>query len=76
MFEKVQKLKKEIELLMKEKIKLESELSYLEKEWDSLIVNLNIKKEITLEELEKELAQRREELERLKNEFDSTDIRK
>lgn len=76
MYKKAQKLKEEIELLLREKAKLEGELSFLEKEWNNLTQTLNLDKNISREELLTELQKLNEELKRLEDEFNKSNIRK
>ncbi|MEM3509405.1 MAG: hypothetical protein QXL51_00165 [Candidatus Aenigmatarchaeota archaeon] len=75
MYKKAQKLKEEIELLLREKAKLEGELSFLEKEWSNLVHTLNLDKNISRDELLKELQKLNEELKELEDEFNKSNIR-
>jgi predicted nuclease with TOPRIM domain len=70
MFEKVKKLKKEIEDLILKKTKLEVELESLKNELNKLIKENSLPEDITNEQIDKMYAESLKKIEDIKNEFD------
>jgi regulator of replication initiation timing len=70
MFEKVKKLKQEIEDLVLKKTKLEVELDNLRNELNKLIKENSLPENITEEQIDKMYEEALKKIEDIKNEFD------
>jgi uncharacterized protein YoxC len=70
MFEKVKKLKQEIEDLVLKKTKLEVELDGLKNELNKLIKENSLPEDITNEQIDKMYEEALKKIEDIKNEFD------
>jgi galactokinase/mevalonate kinase-like predicted kinase len=70
MFEKVKKLKQEIEDLILKKTKLEVELDSLKNELNKLIKENSLPEDITNEQIDKMYEEALKKVEDIKNEFD------
>jgi chromosome segregation ATPase len=68
-FDDVKNLKKEIEKLVLEKVKLEGEIKQLKEEWNTLVTEGKLSLNITLEELYNKYKELKLKREKIENEF-------